>query len=156
MKIEQQIRGTTAENNAWLFPSGTITVDEDLKELRLHDGVTMGGVAFPNTATIVGFGNVEFLSVVTMSVPGAIAGGDVGKLIQITTAGTYTVPTVVGKTIGSRLKIQALVAGVVIDPFVGESISDIGVDLATTSISNKETLTLAVLDGSKWLVVNRY
>ena len=118
MKIEQQIRGTTAENDAWLFPSGTLTIDEDLKEIRLHDGVTMGGHAFPNTATIVGFGTLQFTAVSTLSVPGAIVDANVGKLNQVTTAGTYVLPTVVGKTVGVRIMLQALVAGVVLGVFL--------------------------------------
>lgn len=37
-------RGTTSQNNAYLGPSGELTVDLDLKELRLHDGSTTGGI----------------------------------------------------------------------------------------------------------------
>ena len=37
-------RGTTAENNAFTGAVGELTVDTDRSEMRLHDGVTAGGV----------------------------------------------------------------------------------------------------------------
>lgn len=37
-------RGTTTQNNGYLGPLGELTVDTDLKELRLHDGTTTGGI----------------------------------------------------------------------------------------------------------------
>ena len=41
-------RGTTAENNAFTGLSGEITVDTDLDELRIHDGILAGGFAVPH------------------------------------------------------------------------------------------------------------
>lgn len=43
MKIKQHPSGTTAQNSAYRGPIGQITVDTERWELRLHDGVTMGG-----------------------------------------------------------------------------------------------------------------
>ena len=38
-------RGTTTENDNYTGVCGEITMDTDLKTLRLHDGETMGGIA---------------------------------------------------------------------------------------------------------------
>lgn len=42
-KAIQIIRGTTAENNNYIGALGSLSFDTDAKNLRLHDGVTMGG-----------------------------------------------------------------------------------------------------------------
>ena len=39
----RQLRGTAAENNAYTGAAGVITVDETNKDIRVHDGQTMGG-----------------------------------------------------------------------------------------------------------------
>jgi hypothetical protein len=44
-------RGTEAENNAFTGALAELTVDITNKSLRLHDGVTAGGVALVNNAT---------------------------------------------------------------------------------------------------------
>jgi phage-related tail fiber protein len=44
-------RGTEAENNAFTGALAELTVDTTNKSLRLHDGVTAGGVALVNSAT---------------------------------------------------------------------------------------------------------
>jgi len=36
-------RGTTTQNNAFTGAVGELSVDTDLKTLRLHDGTTAGG-----------------------------------------------------------------------------------------------------------------
>ena len=36
-------RGTTTQNNAFTGAQGELSVDTDLKTLRLHDGTTAGG-----------------------------------------------------------------------------------------------------------------
>jgi hypothetical protein len=47
-------RGTTAKNLTYTGPDGTISIDTEKKEIRLHDGVTAGGVvANQNAATAV-------------------------------------------------------------------------------------------------------
>jgi len=47
----QHRRGTEAENNAFTGALAELTVDITNKSLRLHDGVTPGGVALVNSAT---------------------------------------------------------------------------------------------------------
>jgi len=39
----QFLRGTTGENNAYIGAVGSLTVDLDRNEIRLHDGSTAGG-----------------------------------------------------------------------------------------------------------------
>ena len=39
----QFLRGTTAENDAYVGRDGEITIDSDQQRIRLHDGATAGG-----------------------------------------------------------------------------------------------------------------
>lgn len=48
MEARRKARGTTAQNDAYTGPSGQITVDMDRKEVRIHDGVTPGGIRVLN------------------------------------------------------------------------------------------------------------
>lgn len=50
-------RGTTAKNLAYSGPAGEVTVDTDLKTLRIQDGVTPGGTIIAKSAnTLSGYG----------------------------------------------------------------------------------------------------
>ena len=42
------MRGDTAKNDLHAGPSGTITIDTTLNQLRVHDGSTLGGFVIPN------------------------------------------------------------------------------------------------------------
>jgi len=44
-------RGTTTQNNAFTGAVGELTVDTDIKTLRLHDGSTAGGIGIINTGS---------------------------------------------------------------------------------------------------------
>jgi hypothetical protein len=55
-------RGTTLQNNAFTGAQGEITVDTDLKTLRLHDGTTAGG-----GATVVTLAATQTLTNKTLS-----------------------------------------------------------------------------------------
>jgi hypothetical protein len=48
-------RGTTAQNLAYIGPAGSLTLDTELKQLRLHDGLTPGGKVLNDPA--VGLSN---------------------------------------------------------------------------------------------------
>lgn len=52
MKQVQHPRGTTEQEDAVLGAEGQIRVDTTRKEIRLHDGVTTGGIRIPNESTI--------------------------------------------------------------------------------------------------------
>lgn len=45
-KQVQLLRGTTAQNNAFTGEEGALTYDTDKKQLRVHDGSTLGGASF--------------------------------------------------------------------------------------------------------------
>lgn len=49
VKQVQIRRGTTAENNEFTGAQGEITMDTDKNQIRLHDGVTQGGIPFGDT-----------------------------------------------------------------------------------------------------------
>lgn len=52
MPVLRLRRGTTAQNNALTGQSGEITMDTDLKTLRVHDGVTAGGTALAKKSEV--------------------------------------------------------------------------------------------------------
>jgi hypothetical protein len=65
-------RGTEAENNAFTGALAELTVDTTNKALRLHDGVTAGGVALVNNATNQTIAGIKtFTSSPTVPVPTA-------------------------------------------------------------------------------------
>lgn len=50
MSKQWQIRrGTSAENNGFTGAQGELTMDTDKNQIRLHDGVTQGGMPFGDT-----------------------------------------------------------------------------------------------------------
>ena len=55
-------RGTTTQNNAFTGAQGEITVDTDLKTLRIHDGTTAGG-----GSTVVTLAGTQTLTNKTLS-----------------------------------------------------------------------------------------
>lgn len=45
-------RGTTAQNDAYTGPAGSITLDTETFEIRVHDGTTQGGHTIPNDTSL--------------------------------------------------------------------------------------------------------
>jgi len=68
-------RGTTTQNNAFTGAQGEITVDTDLKTLRLHDGTTAGG-----GATVVTLTGTQTLTNKTLSTGSTWTGSAVALL----------------------------------------------------------------------------
>jgi len=66
-------RGTTVQNNAFTGAQGEITIDTDLKTLRLHDGTTAGG-----GSTIVTLAGTQTLTNKTLSTGSTWTGSAVG------------------------------------------------------------------------------
>lgn len=68
MKIQQNVRGDTAENDLFIGDEGQFTVDIDRWEVRLHDGITPGGHRILNLSQLFELfvkldselGNVQF------------------------------------------------------------------------------------------------
>lgn len=58
------LRGNTAKNNAYTGPNGTLSINTDTMMIRVHDGVTAGGVEaarkdHTHTKSDIGLGNVD-------------------------------------------------------------------------------------------------
>ena len=66
-------RGTTVQNNAFTGAQGELTVDTDLKTLRLHDGTTAGG-----GSTLVTLTGTQTLTNKTLSTGSTWTGSAVG------------------------------------------------------------------------------
>jgi len=156
MQVIQNIRGATATEDARVLPSGTISVDTTRNELRLHDGVTPGGHRILNVDQFFALGQSRFTAVATLSAPGVMPDTSAGKLNRITAAGTYTLPSVGTLDVGGPLIVQAMVAGVTIQRTGAELINNAGVDLTTLALTQYETVQLAKLDVTKFIILNRY
>ena len=52
-------RGTDAENDAFTGAEGEVTMDLTNKQLRVHDGQTMGGMKIPNSETVFGTSQIQ-------------------------------------------------------------------------------------------------
>lgn len=52
--VVQQVRGTTAQSNAYLGPSGQIVADTDKKTLVMHDGIQLGGFPMARESDVAG------------------------------------------------------------------------------------------------------
>lgn len=52
MPVLRLRRGTTAQNNALTGQAGEVTMDTDLKTLRVHDGTTAGGTALAKKSEV--------------------------------------------------------------------------------------------------------
>lgn len=52
-EVRQKMRGTTAESDAYVGREGQIIYDRTRKELRVMDGVTVGGIRIYNATTII-------------------------------------------------------------------------------------------------------
>ena len=86
-------RGTTTQNNAFTGANGEISVDTDVKTIRLHDGVTGGGAAIMlNTTTSQTALNKTFStgSVWTGTAVGLAYGGTGSSLSGVAGAITYS------------------------------------------------------------------
>lgn len=66
-------RGTTVQNNAFTGAQGEVTVDTDLKTLRIHDGTTAGG-----GSTVVTLAGTQTLTNKTLSTGSSWTGSAVG------------------------------------------------------------------------------
>jgi hypothetical protein len=68
-------RGTTVQNNAFTGAQGELTVDTDLKTLRIHDGTTAGG-----GATVVTLAGTQTLTNKTIGSGSSYTGAAVALL----------------------------------------------------------------------------
>jgi hypothetical protein len=68
-------RGTTTQNNAFTGAQGELTIDTDVKTIRIHDGTTAGG-----GATVVTLASTQTLTNKTLSTSSTWAGNAIGLL----------------------------------------------------------------------------
>lgn len=81
----QFLRGGTFSNDSYTGPVGSFTIDTEANNIRLHDGVTVGGFIIPNINSLnkgdVGLLNVENYPIATLS-----------EAIEGTSTTTYLTP----------------------------------------------------------------
>ena len=156
----QLIRGSTANQDAFIGNSGEITADTQTKELRLHDGVTPGGVVIPNKDTIPTLSRSIFEEVDSLGTPGTLLAADLDAFLTLTAAGTYRLPDRGTIEAGNHIWIYASVAGVVVGGYnISQQIRSLGVTADTYSMNQYETIHLACIDISSspsWAIVSKY
>lgn len=85
------LRGTAAANNSFIGPLGELTVDRTNWRLRLHDGITPGGIPIPNSKDLTdainalesGQGStVEILNILTSDSTEAALSAAQGKALK--------------------------------------------------------------------------
>lgn len=155
MRVDQQLRGTTAWNNAQVFPNGTFTWDTDLHNIRVHDGVTAGGWVVPGLANIPAFATLEFLATANYSTPGTLPNTVAYSLATISVAGTYTLPAVSTITLGGPILFKPTVAGVVIAPGGSDTLLDHNTS-GNLNLVQYEVCKITRSGAASWQVINRY
>ena len=55
-------RGNTIQSNSYTGPIGEVTMDTDIKTIRIHDGLTAGGHLIPTQANMQSYANVAVAS----------------------------------------------------------------------------------------------
>ena len=129
-------RGTTTQNNAFTGANGEISVDTDVKTLRLHDGVTGGGAAIMlNTTTAQTALNKTFStgSVWTGSAVGLAYGGTGSSLSAVQGAVAYSGASGLGLS-AAGTSGQVLISGGTGSP-VWVNASSLTTGVATTAVT---------------------
>lgn len=159
-KRVQLIRGSTANQDAFIGNSGEITVDTQTNELRLHDGFTPGGKVIPNKDTIPTLSRSIFESVDSLGVPGTLLAADLDAILTLTAAGTYRLPNRSTISIGSQIWVYATVAGVIVGGYdASQQIRSQGAVADTYSLNQYQTIHLACIDVSSspsWTILSSY
>jgi phage-related tail fiber protein len=123
-------RGTTAKNDVYTGQSGEITVDTDVKNVRVHDGTTPGGTALAKATHVHAIADVSNLTVslagkadaihshsdATTGVSGFLSASDKSKIDGIAVnANNYVHPTTDGSlhvpATGTGNNLKVLKAG---------------------------------------------
>ena len=129
-------RGTTTQNNAFTGANGEISVDTDVKTIRLHDGVTGGGAAIMlNTTTAQTALNKTFStgSVWTGNAVALAYGGTGSSLSAVSGAVAYSGASGLGLS-AAGTSGQVLVSGGTNSP-VWVNASSLTTGVATTAVS---------------------
>lgn len=129
-------RGTTTQNNAFTGANGEISIDTDVKTIRLHDGVTGGGAAIMlNTTTAQTALNKTFStgSVWTGNAVALAYGGTGSSLSAVSGAVAYSGASGLGLS-AAGTSGQVLVSGGTGSP-VWVNASSLTTGVATTAVS---------------------
>jgi len=129
-------RGTTTQNNAFTGANGEISIDTDVKTIRLHDGVTGGGAAIMlNTTTAQTALNKTFStgSVWNGSAVGLAYGGTGSSLTGVAGAIAYSGSSGLGLS-AAGTSGQVLVSGGTGSP-VWVNASSLTTGVATTAVT---------------------
>jgi len=129
-------RGTTTQNNAFTGANGEISVDTDVKTLRLHDGVTGGGASIMlNTTTAQTALNKTFStgSVWTGNAVALAYGGTGSSLTGVAGAVAYSGASGLGLS-AAGTSGQVLVSGGTSSP-VWVNASSLTTGVATTAVT---------------------
>lgn len=129
-------RGTTTQNNAFTGANGEISIDTDVKTIRLHDGVTGGGAAIMlNTTTAQTALNKTFStgSVWNGSAVGLAYGGTGSSLTGVAGAIAYSGASGLGLS-AAGTSGQVLVSGGTGSP-VWVNASSLTTGVATTAVT---------------------
>jgi hypothetical protein len=103
MPLQLQFRrGTTAQNNAFTGAVGEVSIDTDLKTLRVHDGSTAGGFSSVNVSSI------QTITNKTLTLP---------TISSINNGGTLTLPTGPDTVVG-RATVDTLTNKTLTAPFI--------------------------------------
>lgn len=103
-------RGTTEQHASWHGAQGEFTYDEDLKTIRIHDGVTDGGFIVVTRNTTIAPGSaakVTFNSLGLITGTSSLSSGDIPDLSSIYVAKNNTI------TAGTGCKISYDAKGLV-------------------------------------------
>ena len=129
-------RGTTTQNNAFTGANGEISVDTDVKTIRLHDGVTGGGASIMmNTTTAQTALNKTFStgSVWTGNAVGLAYGGTGSSLTGVAGAVAYSGASGLGLS-AAGTSGQVLISGGTGSP-VWVNASSLTTGVATTAVT---------------------
>jgi hypothetical protein len=129
-------RGTTTQNNAFTGANGEISIDTDVKTIRLHDGVTGGGAAIMlNTTTSQTALNKTFStgSVWTGNAVALAYGGTGSSLSAVSGAVAYSGASGLGLS-AAGTSGQVLVSGGTNSP-VWVNASSLTTGVATTAVT---------------------
>lgn len=157
MKVEQQVGGTQAQEDARIGAPRQITIDTDTYTLRVHDGVTPGGVKYLPEALMTAYSSFLFTGVENHGVPGPLpaAGTIQNKLNHLNATGDYQLPLLAGFTTGRPMLFRAEAEGVTLSVTDGQ-IRDGGADASLINIGDKEVVTITRLSETVFIVTNRY
>lgn len=91
-EVRQKMRGTTVQLDAYLGPVGQIVVDIDRNDIRVHDGVTLGGHRIYNREAVRSYIGLQFSGRTLTAGNGLTGGGTLGanRTFDLGTPGTIT------------------------------------------------------------------